>query len=184
MPPPVTPTPYFPALQASAPALQPTVPNCIVNIPPGYALVPATHTFTPGPALEQQLVASELAIVNSQIGQLRRERKSLAGPIVQMVLGYGGMVVSSAVAVGTYTAATDESTGRGNQDTLKRTAYGFSGLAVASLLLGFSGTVRLVRRAAQNRSLNAQLKPLAARRIHLAQQLMFGGRSVPGLLHP
>ncbi len=58
------------------------------------------HASTPG--LERQALASELAIVNSQIGELRRERKSIGGPIVRMVLGYGGMVASSAVALGAH----------------------------------------------------------------------------------
>jgi hypothetical protein len=144
-------------------------------------LVPITPALTLDPATAHQLVLSELAIVNSQLGVLRRDRKSIGGPIVRMVLGYGGMAVSSAVALGTYAAAESNSDAlKGyDQDTLRRTAYAFTGIAAVGLMLGVSGTVRLVRNAATNRALNAQAKPLMAKRANLLRQLEYGAAPGP-----
>lgn len=191
VPPPMftTPAPVFPSPQAPPSTLEASkaatadcnaAPAAMPALPPGYMLVPVSTSLTLEPAIEHQLLASELAIVNSQLGELRRDRKSLGGPIVRMVLGYGGMVVSSAVALGAYAIAeTDGDTvTRHDQTTLRRTAYAFTGLAAAGLVLGLSGTIRLVRNAANNRALNAQVKPLMAKRANLLRQLEYG--AMPG----
>jgi hypothetical protein len=159
---------------------------CTLALPPGYALVPVAPRLTLDPTLERQLLASELAVLTSQIGQLRRDRKSIGGPITQMAIGFGGMALSSVAALGTYGAAesNDASATQHDQDVFRRTAYVFTGLAVVGLVLGLTGTAKLIRHAAHNRRLNAQLKPLAAKRVYLAQRMAFGAASAPGLIRP
>ena len=127
-------TPILPYPQASEPALRESAapsPNSVVALPP-YALVPVAQAITLDPALEHQLWAAELAISGElAIGQLR-ERKSIGGPIVGMVLGYGGTGCVLHCRTGHLNAAAEsgsDTVKQYNQDTLRRTAYAFTGLA-------------------------------------------------------
>ncbi len=180
LPPPTTPAPYIYPSVASVPAAPqagPKEPGCL-TIPPGYMLVPAATTLHLDAATERAIVTSEIAITDSQLGQLQRERKSLAGPILGMTLGYGGMVLSSGVALSAYGAA---EAGH-DEHTMRRVAYAFAGVAAAGLLLGVSGTARLVRRARHNRALSAEMKALNVKRAQLLRRLEYGATPGPGAL--
>ncbi|MFT3927022.1 MAG: hypothetical protein QM778_31035 [Myxococcales bacterium] len=185
-PQPTTPAPLLPAQQTPelVPAANAATPgNCPpASVPPGYMLVPVVPaSLRPqAPPAELPLLASQLAGVNRQIGLLRADRQSLGGPITLMTLGYGGMLVSSTVALSAYAAAESHSEpiDHHDQTTLRYTAYAFTGLAAASLLFGLSGTMRLIRHIDHNRDLNARLKPLMVKRASLLRQLNYA--ALPG----
>ncbi|HEX6245339.1 MAG TPA: hypothetical protein VFZ61_30665 [Polyangiales bacterium] len=198
-----TPPPVYPGYaQGPAPApphpgwLPAPAPAPTVVPPPGYVLVPIPPAPQPPTIVQQDearraWVVAQLAQVDQQLLLLKRERKSIAGPVVQMVLGYAGTLVCGAVALGSYGAAEsieqdpwhdgyhyDEQ----DEERLRHTAYAFTGLTAVALAVGIGGTVRLVRNSANNKLLNVERRSLLAQRTSLRQQLTYGASVLPGQL--
>lgn len=149
------------------------------------------------------MLYTELSRVESRLSEVDRERKGIGGPIAQMVLGYGGTLLFSAIALGCFGAAEAiqhddyhrvERDGRNldyndsgvvnHKDELafRRTAYVFTGLSAAALALGISGTIRLTRNASERRAFRVERKSLAQRRASLRKQLEYGANVAPGQL--
>jgi hypothetical protein len=206
-PAPAAPYPAPPAYPGAAPAPvvppranwlpAPAPPTPVVAPPPGYVLVPIPSAPAP-PSLVQQeearraWVVAQLSQVDQQLVQLKQERKSIAGPIVQMVLGYAGTLVCGAVALGSYGAAESIEHDQWNndwddgyydqhdEDRLRNTAYAFTGLTAVALAVAIGGTVRLKRNSAHNKLLNVERRSLVAQRTSLRQQLTYGASVLPG----
>jgi hypothetical protein len=156
-----------------------------------YMLVPIPQQAAPAPDARQTWLTSQLAQVDQQLALLRRERKSIGGPIVQMTLGYLGTIVFVSVAAGSFFAAEeleedddwgDHSYDQHDEERLRNTGYAFTGLTVAALAVGIAGTVRLVRNAAVNRGVKAERRNLLAQRASLRQQLSYSASALPGRL--
>jgi hypothetical protein len=133
-------------------------------------------------------LSAQLVQVDQQLGQLKLERKSIGGPLVQMILGYSGALVCSAVALGRFGVTQDDAydeydhVSHHDQETARITGYAFTGLAVVGLAVGISGTVRLLRNKEANRGVNAARRSLIAQRSVLRQQLSYGASVGPGQL--
>ena len=196
--PPVAPPPQVYVAPPMAPpptwaAPAPAPRYVLVPIPVPQQVAPPPPPPAPSPDAQRAWVANQLAQVDSQLALLRREKKSIGGPIVQLTLGYIGTLVFTSVAVGSFIAAEeaeqeysndyndwDHHYDEGDQDRLRTTGYVFTGLGVAALALGIAGTVRLARNSAINRGIKAESRSLLAQRASLRQQLSYGASALPG----
>ncbi|MDB4973396.1 MAG: hypothetical protein JWN48_1737 [Myxococcaceae bacterium] len=171
--------------------------------PPGYVYMalpqPQLQLQSAGDPRRDQLYA-ELTRVNLRLETLQDERPSLGGPITFMVVGYGTALVSSLVALGSFSDAEDIHDGRihsrdherdldvnndgvvdsHDEHQLRRTSRVAAGVGGAGLAVGLFSTIGLFRRIAQRRAQNVELRDLREKSNNLRSQLDFGANSWNG----
>ncbi|MFT3921786.1 MAG: hypothetical protein QM778_04565 [Myxococcales bacterium] len=192
----VTPTPSSGPLPAPPPLM--LVPQQPPTAPPGYVLVPLGSEAARQEAERRAALTVALGNVERELIALRYGRAHIAGPIVQMVIGYGSALAFSTVALSCFGAAEglqhqrepdrnydvngDGSADRSDETTLRRTSYAFTGLAAAGLIVGVAGGMRLSRNREINRAVKNQRRALLTRRESLRKALDYGANAGPGQL--
>jgi len=175
-----------------------------------YVPMPAPG-MTPAEVARRDMLHAELMRVEAQLAQLDAQRKRIGGPVAQTAFGLGGTLIFSAIALGSFVGAEavqhrryhhcgrydDDRNGHCVEDldvngsgvvdhkdelALRRTSYGFTALAAASLAVGVSGVIRLTRRSAQRRAVKAERRGLIEQRNTLKKQLDYGVSVAPGQL--
>jgi hypothetical protein len=162
--------------------------------PQGYVLVPIAQQAPAATGAGRDELYDDLHRTETRLDALEDEPVSLGGPITFMILGYGGTLIASAVALSSYSAAEDikharwsdqnsgfdydvNNDGRVNHSderTLRHTAYGFAATTGLCLLVGIASTIRLASRISERKALQSERAELHARRASIRRQLDFG----------
>jgi len=190
----VQPAPQY--VQPVSPYTQ--TPNGWPAPPPGYAYVPITQ-LSPGVQAQRNELYDELHRTETRLGELEGQSLRLGAPITFMVLGYGTMLLSSVVALSSFSAAEDIQHHRWNHrgsdleyDTnydgkvnkrdeheFRQRAYGFTALAGLGLVVGTISTFRLVSKIHTRRELRSERASLTEKRKRLRSELDYGVGATP-----
>jgi len=172
------------------------------QLPPGYAYVPAPLPPLPqtqlapvdGPRREK--LYARLQEVSTKMDGLERQRVSVGGPIVAMVLGFGSTVVATIVGLtaaesarqikrGGYESTPydsgldfndDGDVDRSDRKNWVRTARVGAGLSAAGFLVGLAGSASLQSAREARRKNQKQLAKLHEEHTSIRYQLDYGAQ--------
>jgi hypothetical protein len=150
------------------------------SVLPGGYVIAASHVikFTsvdddPRAIVREAQLQAELVDVQEKLDTLQNARVRVGPAVTLMVFGFGGASVAAVAAITTH-ASVNDATNAHDEQRYRSMTYGFSGLAVAGLVMGVAGTVKLGRATAQRRENELKAGALANRLSAIRDELHFG----------